>query len=267
MAFGGNLDYMSGAGYLGSELFSFMVPLLLLIAAIGAGARGDRRRGGARHVRPPAGEPAVAPPPRRRKARRSRQRDRRARHRALAVVARRRRDRGDGRLGRPSGRGDDERRPACVGSRRDRTPGRRRERSPRGRNRRRRRRRRSRLPVPTRLRRWSTSSSQSGGRRPSTTTSPRSRCATAWRSTTSPYSTSGALSVVRRSTQRGATDALARLSLQTRWRRVDRRMFVAAAIQDRHSPLPEVARGSRRLPTPVRPRIWRANWPAISLSG
>jgi ABC-2 type transport system permease protein len=39
IAFGGDLDYVSGAGYLGSELFSFMVPLLLLIAAIGAGAR------------------------------------------------------------------------------------------------------------------------------------------------------------------------------------------------------------------------------------
>jgi ABC-2 type transport system permease protein len=39
ISFGGNLDYVSGAGYLGSELFSFMVPLLLMIAAIGAGAR------------------------------------------------------------------------------------------------------------------------------------------------------------------------------------------------------------------------------------
>jgi ABC-2 type transport system permease protein len=39
IAFGGNLDYVSGAGYLGSELFSFMVPLLLVIAAVGAGAR------------------------------------------------------------------------------------------------------------------------------------------------------------------------------------------------------------------------------------
>ncbi len=39
IAFGGDLDYVSGAGYLGSELFSFMVPLLLMIAAIGAGAR------------------------------------------------------------------------------------------------------------------------------------------------------------------------------------------------------------------------------------
>jgi len=48
MAFGGDLDYVSGAGYLGSELFSFMVPLLLLIAAIGAGARataGEEERG------------------------------------------------------------------------------------------------------------------------------------------------------------------------------------------------------------------------------
>lgn len=39
IAFGGDVDYVSGAGYLGSELFSFMVPLLLLVAAIGAGAR------------------------------------------------------------------------------------------------------------------------------------------------------------------------------------------------------------------------------------
>jgi ABC-2 type transport system permease protein len=39
IAFGGELDYTSGPGYLGSELFSFMVPLLLLVAAVGAGAR------------------------------------------------------------------------------------------------------------------------------------------------------------------------------------------------------------------------------------
>jgi ABC-2 type transport system permease protein len=39
IAFGGELDYTSGAGYLGSELFAFMVPLLLSVAAIGAGAR------------------------------------------------------------------------------------------------------------------------------------------------------------------------------------------------------------------------------------
>ena len=39
IAFGGDVDYVSGDGYLGSELFAFMVPLLLLIAAIGAGAR------------------------------------------------------------------------------------------------------------------------------------------------------------------------------------------------------------------------------------
>ena len=47
-AFGGNVDYASGAGYLSSELFSFMVPLLLLVAAIGAGARataGEEERG------------------------------------------------------------------------------------------------------------------------------------------------------------------------------------------------------------------------------
>ena len=40
LAFGGEVDYVSAAGYLGSELFSFMIPLLLLVAAIGAGARG-----------------------------------------------------------------------------------------------------------------------------------------------------------------------------------------------------------------------------------
>ncbi|MGZ8694910.1 MAG: ABC transporter permease subunit [Gaiellaceae bacterium] len=48
IAFGGNLDYVSGAGYLGSELFSFMVPLLLLVAAVAAGARataGEEERG------------------------------------------------------------------------------------------------------------------------------------------------------------------------------------------------------------------------------
>jgi ABC-2 type transport system permease protein len=39
VSFGGTFDYTTGAGYLGSELFSFMVPLLLLVAAIGAGAR------------------------------------------------------------------------------------------------------------------------------------------------------------------------------------------------------------------------------------
>lgn len=38
IAFGGTLDLLSPVGYLGSELYSFMVPLLLLIAAIGAGA-------------------------------------------------------------------------------------------------------------------------------------------------------------------------------------------------------------------------------------
>ena len=39
IGFGGGIDYATGAGYLGIELFSFMVPLLLLVAAIGAGAR------------------------------------------------------------------------------------------------------------------------------------------------------------------------------------------------------------------------------------
>lgn len=39
VSFGGQVDYTTGAGYLGSELFAIWVPLLLLIAAIGAGAR------------------------------------------------------------------------------------------------------------------------------------------------------------------------------------------------------------------------------------
>ena len=48
IGFGGGIDYATGAGYLGIELFSFMVPLLLLVAAIGAGARaiaGEEERG------------------------------------------------------------------------------------------------------------------------------------------------------------------------------------------------------------------------------
>jgi ABC-2 type transport system permease protein len=48
IGFGGGIDYSTGAGYLGIELFSFMVPLLLLVAAIGAGARaiaGTEERG------------------------------------------------------------------------------------------------------------------------------------------------------------------------------------------------------------------------------
>ena len=46
--FGGELDYTSAAGYLGMELFSFMVPLLLLIAAVAAGSgaiAGEEDRG------------------------------------------------------------------------------------------------------------------------------------------------------------------------------------------------------------------------------
>jgi beta-exotoxin I transport system permease protein len=39
VSFGGELDYTSGPGYLGSELFAIWVPLLLSIATIGAGAR------------------------------------------------------------------------------------------------------------------------------------------------------------------------------------------------------------------------------------
>lgn len=39
-SFGGGFDYSSPAGYLGIELFSFMVPLLLIIAAVATGAGG-----------------------------------------------------------------------------------------------------------------------------------------------------------------------------------------------------------------------------------
>jgi ABC-2 type transport system permease protein len=48
ISFGGPLDFTSPAGYLGTRLFSFMVPLLLLIAAIGGGAgalAGEEERG------------------------------------------------------------------------------------------------------------------------------------------------------------------------------------------------------------------------------
>lgn len=48
IAFGGTVDYVSPAGYLGSELFSFMVPLLFLVAAVGNGAgaiAGEEERG------------------------------------------------------------------------------------------------------------------------------------------------------------------------------------------------------------------------------
>jgi beta-exotoxin I transport system permease protein len=46
--FGGELDYTSAAGYLGMELYSFIVPLLLLIAAVAAGSgaiAGEEERG------------------------------------------------------------------------------------------------------------------------------------------------------------------------------------------------------------------------------
>lgn len=39
VSFGGEFDFGTPTGYLGAELFSLMVPLLLLVAAIGAGAR------------------------------------------------------------------------------------------------------------------------------------------------------------------------------------------------------------------------------------
>lgn len=47
-AFGGPLDYTSAAGYLGGELYSFMIPLLFLVAAVGNGAgaiAGEEERG------------------------------------------------------------------------------------------------------------------------------------------------------------------------------------------------------------------------------
>ena len=48
IAFGDQVDYVSPAGYLGSELFSLTVPLLLIVAAVGAGARaiaGEEEKG------------------------------------------------------------------------------------------------------------------------------------------------------------------------------------------------------------------------------
>jgi ABC-2 type transport system permease protein len=48
VGFGGELDWTSAAGYLGVELFSLMIPLLLLIAAISAGSAaiaGEEERG------------------------------------------------------------------------------------------------------------------------------------------------------------------------------------------------------------------------------
>jgi ABC-2 type transport system permease protein len=48
IAFGGQLDYTSAAGYLGSELFAFMIPALFLVASVGNGAgsiAGEEERG------------------------------------------------------------------------------------------------------------------------------------------------------------------------------------------------------------------------------
>jgi len=48
IGFGGNLDFISGAGYLGSEVFSFWGPVVLLAAAIAAGSSaiaGEEERG------------------------------------------------------------------------------------------------------------------------------------------------------------------------------------------------------------------------------
>ena len=48
VAFGGQFDFTSAAGYLGSELFSFMMPALFLVASVGHGASalaGEEERG------------------------------------------------------------------------------------------------------------------------------------------------------------------------------------------------------------------------------
>ena len=48
IAFGGQFDFTSAAGYLGSELFSFMIPALFLVATVGNGAgsiAGEEERG------------------------------------------------------------------------------------------------------------------------------------------------------------------------------------------------------------------------------
>jgi ABC-2 type transport system permease protein len=48
VSFGGRVDYGTAPGYLGSELFALMVPLILIIAAVGAGTRalaGEEERG------------------------------------------------------------------------------------------------------------------------------------------------------------------------------------------------------------------------------
>ena len=48
IAFGGQADFTSAAGYLGSELFAFMIPALFLVASVGNGAgaiAGEEERG------------------------------------------------------------------------------------------------------------------------------------------------------------------------------------------------------------------------------
>jgi ABC-2 type transport system permease protein len=48
IAFGGQFDFTTAAGYLGSELFSFMIPALFLVASVGNGAgsiAGEEDRG------------------------------------------------------------------------------------------------------------------------------------------------------------------------------------------------------------------------------
>ena len=78
------VDYSSAAGYLGIELFSLMVPLLLLVAAIGTGAgtiAGEEERGTLELL---LANPVSRTPARAREVARARRRDRGPRPRALA---------------------------------------------------------------------------------------------------------------------------------------------------------------------------------------
>ena len=126
---GENVDYTSAVGYLNSELFSFMVPLLLLDRRDRRRCPRHRRRGGTRHARSPARQPDLAPPARARQARRARGRARPPCARALAGARRRRRGDRNGRLGRTPRRRDRRRRAARLRLRRDRAPARRGNRS------------------------------------------------------------------------------------------------------------------------------------------
>ena len=123
IAFGGAVDYASAAGYLGIELFSLMVPLLLLVAAIGTGRGDDRRRGGARHARAAAREPGLAHEGRAREDGRARARDRRpGRSCSGSRSGSARCLDGHGHLGGPPRRGHAQRGPARARLRRDRGP-------------------------------------------------------------------------------------------------------------------------------------------------